>query len=96
MGAHSADSQFSKILLDVGEGKRPEANSTQDIELPAGLCQVGAGTETLMHSIYDDAHNLNIEEDSWLCERSMLAPINDQVTGLNQRKIDKLPGESQT
>ncbi|GFY22043.1 ATP-dependent DNA helicase [Trichonephila clavipes] len=96
MRAHSADSEFSKILLDVGEGKCPEVNSTHDIELPTGLCQVVADTETLIHSIYDDVHDLNIKEDSWLCERSILATINYQVSVLNQRMLDKIPGESQT
>ncbi|CAK1594996.1 unnamed protein product [Parnassius mnemosyne] len=96
MRSHSADSEFSKILLDVGEGKCPEVNDNHDIELPTGLCQVVADTETLIHSTYDDVHNLNIKEDSWLCERSILAPINDQVTALNQLILDKLPGESQT
>ncbi|GFS55860.1 ATP-dependent DNA helicase [Trichonephila clavipes] len=96
MRAHSADSEFSKILLDVGEGKCPEVNSTHDIELPTGLCQVVADIETLIHSIYDDVHDLNIKEDSWLCERSILATINDQVSVLNQRMLDKIPGESQT
>ncbi|GFU44110.1 ATP-dependent DNA helicase [Trichonephila clavipes] len=94
--AHSADSEFSKILLDVGEGKCPEVNSTHDIELPTNICQVVVDTESSLHSIYDDVHDLNIKEDSWLCERSILAPINDQVSVLNQRMLDKIPGESQT
>ncbi|GFX57342.1 ATP-dependent DNA helicase [Trichonephila clavipes] len=62
--AHSADSEFSKILLEVGEGKYPEVSSNHDIELPAGLCQVVVDTETLIHSIYDDVPDLNIKEDS--------------------------------
>ncbi|GFT62793.1 ATP-dependent DNA helicase [Trichonephila clavipes] len=95
MRAHSADSEFNKIL-DVGERKCPEVNSTHDIELPTDLCQVVADTETLIHSIYDDVHDLNIKEDSLLCERSILATINDQVSVLNQRMLDKVPGESQT
>ncbi|GFX90217.1 ATP-dependent DNA helicase [Trichonephila clavipes] len=69
MRAHSADSEFSEILLDVREGKCPEVNSIHDIELPIGLCQVVADTETLIRSIYDDVHDLTIKEDSWLCER---------------------------
>ncbi|GFY07072.1 ATP-dependent DNA helicase [Trichonephila clavipes] len=88
--------EFSTILLDVGDGKCPEVNSTHDIELPTALCQVVADTETLIHSIYDYVHDLNIKEDSWFCERSILATINDQVSVLNQRMLDKIPGESQT
>ncbi|GFY59587.1 hypothetical protein TNIN_245141 [Trichonephila inaurata madagascariensis] len=65
MRAHSADSEFSKILLDVGEGKCPEVNSTPDIELPTGLRQVVVDTETLVRGIYD-VHDLNIKEDSCL------------------------------
>ncbi|GFU04677.1 ATP-dependent DNA helicase [Trichonephila clavipes] len=96
MRAHSADSEFSKILLDVGEGKCSEVNSIHDIELPTSLCQVVADTVTLILSIYDDVHDLNIKEDSWWSERSILAPINDQVSVFNQRMLDKIPGESQT
>ncbi|GFV71838.1 ATP-dependent DNA helicase [Trichonephila clavipes] len=64
--AHSADSEFSKILLDVGKGKCPEMNSTHDIELPTGICQVVSGTETLIPCIYNDVHDLDMKEDSWL------------------------------
>ncbi|GFV13241.1 ATP-dependent DNA helicase [Trichonephila clavipes] len=96
MRARSADSEFTEILLDVGEGKCPEVNSTPVIELPTGFCQVLAGTETLIHIIYDAVHDFNTKEDSWLCERSILAHINDQVSLLNQRMLDKIPGESQT
>ncbi|GFS77088.1 ATP-dependent DNA helicase [Trichonephila clavipes] len=95
MRAHSFDSEFSKIL-DVEEGKCPEVNSTHDLELPTSLCQVVVDTETLIHNIYDDVLDLNIKEDSWLCERSILASINDQITVLNQRMLDKIPGQSQT
>ncbi|GFY37375.1 ATP-dependent DNA helicase, partial [Trichonephila inaurata madagascariensis] len=63
------------------------------MELPTGLCQIVADTETLIHSIYDYIHDLNIKEDSWLCERSILAPVKDQVTVLNQCMLDKIPGE---
>ncbi|GFW79761.1 ATP-dependent DNA helicase [Trichonephila clavipes] len=41
MKAHSADSEFSKILFDDGEGKSPEVNSTHDIGLPTGLSGCG-------------------------------------------------------
>ncbi|GFW53325.1 ATP-dependent DNA helicase [Trichonephila clavipes] len=51
MRPHSADSEFSKILFDVGVGKCPEVNSTPDIELPTGLCQVVVEIETLVRSI---------------------------------------------
>ncbi|GBP16954.1 hypothetical protein EVAR_101972_1 [Eumeta japonica] len=91
-----SNSEFIKILLDVGEGKYPEVNSTHDIELPTGLCQVVADTEILIHSFYDDIHNVNIKGDSWLYGRSILTSTNDQVTALNQRILDKLSGESQT
>ncbi|GBP66887.1 ATP-dependent DNA helicase pif1 [Eumeta japonica] len=96
MRSNSADSEFSEIFLDVREEKCSEVNSIHDIELPTGLCQVVADTEILIHSIYDDIHNLNIKEDSWLCARSILAPTNDQVTAFNQRILDKLSRESQT
>ncbi|GBP54905.1 hypothetical protein EVAR_29747_1 [Eumeta japonica] len=55
--------EFSKFLFDVGEGQCPEVNSTHDIELSTGLCPVVADTETLIHSIYDDCRNLNMNED---------------------------------
>lgn len=84
----SADSEFSKIILDLGDGKCPETNSNHNIELPISLCQAVADTETLIQSIYDDIHNLNIKEDSWMCDRLILAPTNDQVTTLNQHILN--------
>ncbi|GFW06067.1 ATP-dependent DNA helicase [Trichonephila clavipes] len=94
MRAHSANLGFNKILLDVVEEKRPQVNSTHDIELATDLCQVVADIETLVHSIYYDVHDLNIKESSWFSEKSILALINDQVTVLNQRMLGKIPGES--
>ncbi|GBP17278.1 hypothetical protein EVAR_17768_1 [Eumeta japonica] len=82
----------SKFFLMLERGKCPEVNSTHDMEVPTGLCQVVEDAEILIHSIYDDIHNLNIKEDSWLCARSILAPTNDQVTALNQRILDNLSG----
>ncbi|GFY71774.1 ATP-dependent DNA helicase [Trichonephila inaurata madagascariensis] len=62
MRAISADSEFSKILLAIGERKFPEVNITPDIELLTALCQVVADTETSVRSIYDDVHDFNIKK----------------------------------
>ena len=54
MRAEWGDSEFCKILLDIGEGKYPEINSSYDIEIPAVLCQVVEETDTLIQSIHED------------------------------------------
>ena len=54
MRVESGDSEFSKILLDIGEGKYPEINNSHDIEIPAVLCQVVDDTDTLIQSVYED------------------------------------------
>lgn len=96
MRAQSSGAEFCKILLDIGEGKYPEINSNHDIEIPSALCHVVADTQTLISDIYDDIHNLISKEDSWLCERSILAPRNDRVSLLNTLIMEKIPGNSTT
>ncbi|KAJ8882920.1 hypothetical protein PR048_014759 [Dryococelus australis] len=40
--------------------------------------------------------NLNTKEDSWLCERSILAPKNDQVNDINTKILKIIPGDTTT
>lgn len=91
MRAESRHSEFCNILLDIGYGKYPEINNSHDIEITTALCQVIEDTESLIQSIYEEIHNLNTKDDLWVCERSILAPRNDQVCFLK-----KIPGHSES
>ena len=56
MRVESGDSELSKILLDIGEGKYPEINNSHDIQFSAAPCQVVKDTDTLIQNIYEDLH----------------------------------------
>ena len=59
--AESGDSEFCKILLDIGEGKYPEINNSYDMKIPVAVCQVNESTDTLIQSIYIDLRERNRE-----------------------------------
>lgn len=87
--------EFSKILLDVGEGKVPE-NNEKEIILPSAHCRVVNQSDILIREIYEDIENLSTKQNSWLCERSILAPTNEQVNHLNIKILEKIPGSDIT
>ena len=54
MRAESTDSEFCKILLDIGEGKYLEINNNHGTEISAVLCQVVEDTDSLIQIIYEN------------------------------------------
>jgi hypothetical protein len=93
LGDVSAQS-FAKQLLDMGEGKLPFLPGTQEVSFPLIFCQLQSSIEDLENNIANIFPNIanNFKNHDWLCERAILAPINDDVNRINKKIQLKIPG----
>lgn len=86
----SAD-QFSKQLLDLGNGKVPIDNTNGLITLPDNFCTIMQSQEELIDRVFPNIVQ-NYRNHDWLRERVILAPKNVHVNEVNFKIQDKLPG----
>lgn len=82
---------FSNILLDIGNGTMPQ-DSDGKIILSENICNVVKDYEQLIKKIYP-YFNRNYKHTTWLQERSILAPTNDDVDVINIACLNKIPGD---
>ncbi|XP_010480907.2 PREDICTED: ATP-dependent DNA helicase PIF1-like [Camelina sativa] len=92
--------EFSKWILDVGDGKIAEPNDGEAlIDIPAEflITDVDDPIEAISRAIYGDFASLQTKKDAKIFqERAILAPRNDDVNTINQIMLDKLPGEEKS
>lgn len=90
-GGNLNASQFSKLLLQIGDGKYPEERG--EIHLGQNLCNVVHSVESLISSVYNDLSQVTNRENAWICERAILTPRNDQSALINQIILDGIDSE---
>lgn len=94
--------EFSRWVLDVGNGKLPDVNPNNDVGDPNVLIP----DRFLIHSsnqpikdivdvIYPDLEK-NFSEPSYLKQRSILTPTNAIVSDINSYILELLPGKTHT
>ena len=81
---------FSKMLLQVGEGALP-ANSEGQVSIPTGCGNVIEKPQDLLQKVYPNLAQ-HFRDHDWLCERAILAPKNDTVDLINSKILQPLPG----
>jgi hypothetical protein len=91
LGADSDVSNFSDLLLQIGDGRFPQ-NLNGEVRLTDELCNVVQSADELINSVYPDILN-NYKNLSWLTERAILAAKNDDVGSMNAKILSMLPGE---
>ena len=73
--------EFSKLLLQIGDGKLPETDG--QVNIPDQLCTVVSTLEELTTSVYPGIENLKDYGTDWLRERAILTPKNDTALEIN-------------
>lgn len=91
LGGYSNSSEFSDMLLEIGEGRSRETNGL--VQLLQSLCQIVPSVETLINSVCGEISNITYRENSWLCERAILTPKNEQAATLNDRILGEIVGD---
>ncbi|XP_061394706.1 ATP-dependent DNA helicase pif1-like, partial [Musca vetustissima] len=87
--------QFSKQLLDLGNGKIPVNPATNCITFPPDFCKLTQSIEDLIISIFPNIDR-NFTNTQWLCERALLAAKNVDVNYINNIILNRIGGSIKT
>ncbi|KIH51320.1 hypothetical protein ANCDUO_18595 [Ancylostoma duodenale] len=86
---------FAQQLLRLGDGKFPIDPDTDTISFPEDFCNAAISVEELIDNVFPDIGN-NFKNHQWLCERAILAPMNESVNNINIGIQNQLPGPTST
>lgn len=85
---------FSRILLDIGNGTRP-LDADRKITLDNNVCNLVENHEQLITKVYPYLRR-NYKNIDWLRERCILAPTNVDINTINNACLDRIPGNAIT
>lgn len=84
--------EFSTQLLNIGNGAIDQDPRTSNIKFPVGFCNLVSNSDELIDRVFPDLDD-NLLNQDWICERAILAPLNDTIDDLNyfiqERLIDR-------
>ena len=67
-----------------------------EVQLTSSLCTTVSSVEDLISSVYPDIDLITTKENSWLCERAILAPKNEQVAAINKQVLSMFDAAEMT
>ncbi|KIH54434.1 hypothetical protein ANCDUO_15421 [Ancylostoma duodenale] len=82
---------FAELLLQLGDGKFPVDANTGLISFPSNFCNLASSLEELVDKVFPNISD-NFKNHQWLCDRAILAPMNDNVNHINIQIQNQLPG----
>lgn len=85
----STESQFSKTLLDLGNGKIPIDTATNTITFPNGFCTLTQSIDELISYVFPNVEH-NFKNQQWLRERALLAAKNVDVNSINSVILSRI------
>lgn len=86
--------EFSKWILDVGEGKLNEPNDgIAEIQIPEELLITEGDNpiESIIRAVYGDSF-ADSKDLTFFQEKAILCPTNDDVNSINEHMLSKLKG----
>ncbi|KIH66756.1 hypothetical protein ANCDUO_02916 [Ancylostoma duodenale] len=86
---------FAQQLLRLGDGDFPVDPDSDLISFPSDFCNLTESPEELIVKVFPDISN-NFRNHHWLCDRAILAPMNDGVNKINTEIQNQLPGPAAT
>ncbi|KAI5700197.1 hypothetical protein M8J75_015674 [Diaphorina citri] len=79
---------FSKLLLEIGDGKYPEQNNK--IAIPSEHCTLLTDFNLFLDTMYPDLDKPHIIVPSWLKSRAILTPKNDSALEINNQLLSRM------
>ena len=79
---------FSKLLLNVGDGKVKIVSDSDNISIHE-LGHVSSTLDELITRVFPDFTE-NFQDSDWLSQRAILAPLNDMVCRVNDKLISMM------
>lgn len=83
--------EFSKQLLEIGDGKIQIDSTNGLIAVPNNFCTIAQSIDELIECIFPNILQ-NYRNHDWLRERAILAPKNIHINAINFQIQAKLPG----
>ena len=92
LGSTTDEKEFAKWLIEVGHGQHTEPDGS--IKLPQHT-KCGDTVDALINSSYPHIGIINSNDgnDQYFLERTILTSRNDDVTNLNYKILQKMPGQ---
>lgn len=87
--------KFAEQLLQIGNGQLNSKNNQHDIIIPDNFGHHITSLDDLIQQVYPNFEQ-NYKNGSWLWERAILAPMNEQVNSTNSVLLSKIPCNSKT
>ncbi|XP_055910566.1 uncharacterized protein LOC129944932 [Eupeodes corollae] len=84
--------EFSKQLLEIGNGKVAVDKSTGLITLPSNFCNITQSKKELVQRVFPNILQ-NYRNHDWLSERAILAGKNKDVSDLNASILQEIDGQ---
>ncbi|CAD0203435.1 unnamed protein product [Chrysodeixis includens] len=91
IGGSENTQEFSDLLLEIGNGMYPQEQGK--IVLNEKLCNIVSSMRDLISSVYGNTTQIPTCENSWLCERAILTPRNDQAATINAEILSYVSGD---
>ncbi|GBP62998.1 hypothetical protein EVAR_44051_1 [Eumeta japonica] len=92
IGGNENAQEFSDLLLEISNGVYPQEHG--NVVLNENLCCKVSSMRDLISSVYGNATQIPTCENSWLCERAILTPRNDQAAAINSEILSFVPGDN--
>lgn len=83
--------EFSKQLLEIGDGKIQIDSTNGLIAVPNNFCTIAQSIDELIECVFPNILQ-NYTNHDWLRERAILAPKNIHINAINFQIQAKLPG----
>lgn len=90
----SESGAYAKKLLEIGEG-RIETDQKGMVLFTNQFCHVVDSEEALIAQVFPNLQQ-NIQNENWLCERTILAPRNETVAKINKKILDEIISDTST
>jgi ATP-dependent DNA helicase PIF1 len=91
LSGNAEATNFSNLLLQIGNGTFPVAEYPDTIKIPSDLGKFPDNLEDLKAKVFPDlAQN---RTPGWLSERAILSPLNENVNRLNGWLMEEFPGQ---
>ena len=92
IGGNQNAQEFSELLLEIGNGVYPQEQGK--VVLNENLCSKVSSIRDLISKVYGNPTQILTCENSWLCERAILTPRNDQAAAINAEILSLVSGDN--
>ncbi|XP_043474431.1 uncharacterized protein LOC122506366 [Leptopilina heterotoma] len=94
VGGEEGAQEFSDTLMMIGEDNMEKTDGL--ITIPLSLGSVVNSQEQLIASVFPNIEQLPTLQSSWLCDRAILTPTNEQAAQINRKILSLFEAEERT